>query len=686
MPYATRYAIASTDAQQRVWFLSKSSALHGSMIRTSDPIDSLSFGSHTELDAWLLQLPERWRQQLEGRDLEVRPLMIEVGVVTHTILLEPLPTAANPGAASVVPQATGGDSVPSPAPADSDPPVDAPQPRRAARKAKAAHQATPLLDAIAADSGPAVAVLDAPADELAAAPAGDDDDEPDFVPKPLGGMSWFKPSTQQQPFLDALKTGTSHLLLEARAGSGKSTTCKAGAWALHEAGRSSVYACFNSAIAQEFRGDLPKSCSAATLHSLGFKILRDEVGGTVTVDPDKVDRLLDAFFDPKRRDRNGHRRTAKQLVGLCKNLLLTDLDDETLLDVASTYGVEFAYFDQQQDVFAVVPALLRKCQEDVAVIDYDDMIWLPVTLGLQSRESPDVLFVDEAQDLNACQHALVDLICPAGRMVVVGDRWQSIYRFRGADSDSIPRFEQKLTDSSRGLETYPLTVSRRCPKRHVEMARRIVSDLDHLTDAIDGRIEQVHEEKWQKEVEPGDLVLCRTNAPLVSACYRLLKSGTPATIRGRDIGTGLRTLILRMKAGDPGELMRRLGDYRAEEVAKLSKVRNPEPKLAALHDKVDCLIALCDGAKTVAEVEERATSFFTDKTEEDTVQLSSVHRAKGLERPRVVVLRPDLMPGPWAKGPEDQQQELNLTYVAATRAKEALVFVGEIPQPLRARA
>ena len=55
------------------------------------------------------------------------------------------------------------------------------------------------------------------------------------------------------------------------------------------------------------------------------------------------------------------------------------------------------------------------------------------------------------------------------------------------------------------------------------------------------------------------------------------------------------------------------------------------------------------------------------------VTLSTVHRAKGLEAERVIILRPDLLPlaveRTWEK-----VQERNVKYVALTRSKRELIF------------
>ena len=55
--------------------------------------------------------------------------------------------------------------------------------------------------------------------------------------------------------------------------------------------------------------------------------------------------------------------------------------------------------------------------------------------------------------------------------------------------------------------------------------------------------------------------------------------------------------------------------------------------------------------------------------------LATVHKAKGLEAPRVFILNPDGMPSKWARQEWQMQQERNLQYVAVTRALETLVYL-----------
>lgn len=64
---------------------------------------------------------------------------------------------------------------------------------------------------------------------------------------------------------------------------------------------------------------------------------------------------------------------------------------------------------------------------------------------------------------------------------------------------------------------------------------------------------------------------------------------------------------------------------------------------------------------------------FTDGT--PGITLATIHRVKGLEADKTVILHPELMPHPMAKTPEAKEQEQNLKYVAFTRAKHTMILV-----------
>lgn len=502
-------------------------------------------------------------------------------------------------------------------------------------------------------------------------------------PRPLPPRKRLNGTPQQEALFAALTGSDSHVTLIARAGTGKSWTCREGIWRLLEADPATrcSYVAFNRAIADDFQRGLPPGATATTMHSAGFSALKAAVRG-VGDEPvkykmhDIVDSLL-----PRRGAATRHAKAAVvKLAELCKGYLLDGTDAGDLDRLCAAHGVNPE--PQRRLVYGLVPALLKKCAERSSLVCFSDMTWLPVVLGIDFPPY-DVLFVDEAQDLDACQHALITRIAGSGRLCVVGDPRQAIYSFRGASTRSIDTLSTLLADTPRGLTTLPLTMTRRCPTSHVEFARNIVTDFEALPDAPEGWVDE-NADPWG-HLEPGVTALCRTNAPLVSAAYALVASNVPVAIQGKDIGEGLVRLVESFDAPAADGLAYAVECYRARETARLAALENTDGEVEHLNDQCGAILAASRGCVLTSEVVARVRSLFLNVGKDDQsryVLLSSVHRAKGREAEHVVVLNPELMPHRMAKTPEAIEQELNLIYVAATRSRDRLSFCGPIPEPL----
>lgn len=232
----------------------------------------------------------------------------------------------------------------------------------------------------------------------------------------------------------------------------------------------------------------------------------------------------------------------------------------------------------------------------------------------------------------------------------------------------------------RGLVCLPLTLTRRCPKSHVEIARKIVPTFEAANDAPNGSVKTVALPEALENISAGDLVLCRNNAPLASICWKLLKRGLKVSIAGRDIGDGLIALIKRMKAGDDvPTLIERIEKYRSKELEKADKRRDVEAATAEINDKCDAIVFLTEGTNSVDDLIKLITKIFADVDDmgevQESVLLTSIHRAKGLESSVVWFLDPSLCPAKYATQTWEIEQEHNLLYVAQTRSKDKLIYI-----------
>lgn len=402
-----------------------------------------------------------------------------------------------------------------------------------------------------------------------------------------------------------------------------------------------------------------------TDHSLGFAACRAAFGNDLKVDKHKVDAILEGMLP---RDQFGYLYSPiKKLVSLVKaNLLGTSREE--LLELVTYHNIDLN--GETEVVFMTVAAVVAKCLSITSVVDYDDQVWLPVVLNLPCHQH-DMLLVDEAQDTNKSTTALfLKSIKPNGKIIAVGDRHQSLYGFRGADAEAIPNLIKNLD-----ADVLPLSISYRLPKSHVRDLNQMMpsANLESPDWAIEGVIRNLSVDKALVEWKSGDMVLCRTNAPLVKPAFQLIRRGVKAIIRGRDIGSGLLDLVKKMKAGSLVELLVSLRKYETEEVAKLVAA-DKGLQAQNLEDKVETIIALADGITSITALEERIDKIFSDENDAGVI-FSSVHRAKGLEAERVYILHRELMPHPMAKQPWEKVQEENCMYVAHSRSLNEKIYV-----------
>lgn len=505
----------------------------------------------------------------------------------------------------------------------------------------------------------------------------------------------FTASEYQAAIRDALTRERVNIVVEAVAGSGKTSTLEwLFATAPRQAVRGAIFLAFNRSIANELRARLPSGVECSTLNGAGHRVVSAASTVKLEVDANKVQKIVRQMFPSRgpaaanlspemiERNRAMHAPLAK-LVALVKGTLTDATDHAELLQLLDRYSVEVN--GAQDHLDTLLDAVPNVLDADIAgfragVIDYDDQVWLPARLNLPSRTYP-LVCVDEAQDLNKAQHALVQRLAGrAGRIVAVGDPNQACYGFRGADTDSIENLTSQLRASERGARVMPLSVCYRCPSSVIELAQEIVPTIEAAPNAPVGEVLYADEDAFLASIAngSGDLIVCRLNAPLVPALFSLLKRGVRARIQGRDLGQNLIALIERVNPegnADLAALYSAIDTYADGESAKLLAAGRDQ-QATDLRDRCDALIELGDGLTTVDELIDRIGELFTDNPEAGSVLLSTVHRAKGLQARRVAILRPDVLGSTRRARQEwERRQERNLKYIAVTRAQETLVFL-----------
>jgi len=494
-------------------------------------------------------------------------------------------------------------------------------------------------------------------------------------------MSTFKPSPQQAQYFNWIENGKGSALLEAVAGSGKTTTLIQG---LIRMNGDVFFGAYNKKIAEEIQNKtngLKLTCSlnVSTMHSAGFAIWRRSQRN-VQVDGNK---LFNAFSAVTPEEQADFRGPVCDLVSFAKQAgfgILVPGTDDDWYDLIDHFSVEC--HDQEDRVIDLARKTLFKSNSMTGVVDFDDMIYLPLLNKSKPVKEYDWVLIDEAQDTNATRRALALLMLKrGGRLVAVGDPHQAIYGFTGADSDAL-----ELIASAVSASRIPLTVSYRCPKKVTELARTWVNHIESHPDAKDGLVMSLgkHEDLYPV-VKPGDAILCRFNAPIIGMAYKFISDGIPAKIEGRDIGNGLKALARRWKVKSVDKFLDKLDDWREKESTKL-RIRQKESLAVAVEDKARCLGLLVERVTrinpNVSNVVEalcgEIDKLFGDDVKGNVILLSSVHKSKGREWSRVFWLQ---MGEPkWLRKDWEKQCELNLNYVAATRAMSELYLVPAPPK------
>lgn len=488
-------------------------------------------------------------------------------------------------------------------------------------------------------------------------------------------VDYFAPSPQQQLILDEVRHGTGSIVVKARAGSGKTTLLQMIAEVTPPT-ELVVAIAFNKQNAVTFAERFPKHVQSSTFHSGALNALSRSLPRRPKIDGQKIFNLLKDNLSS--RDMDKYFKYVLRLVGYAKNAGLgTDLmsdEPSSWFSLIDHFSLILDSNGTEDEAIEIAADILRKSNERLDVIDFDDMLYLAV-LRKVTFDKANKLLLDEAQDTNAVQRQLVHwMLAPGeyGRLIAVGDERQSIYGFRGADSDALELIEQEFS-----CKVLPLSVSYRCAQEVVLEAQKTEPDIQPHPTAPVGSVEKLLTYDLDN-FDPADCILCRVTAPLVSLAFGFIKRNVGVRILGREIGAGLTALVKRLNAENLDDLELKLDRWADREISK-ALYRGHESAAAAIEDKQSCLLVfieqLPEGDRTTSSLIRRIEALFSDNNK-GLLTLCSVHKAKGLEWDRVFILdRDKYMPSKWAKQDWQMKQEHNLVYVAVTRAKLHLRFI-----------
>lgn len=508
----------------------------------------------------------------------------------------------------------------------------------------------------------------------------------------------ISPSDKQQAIYDMWENTDNNMLIQAVAGSGKTTTL------MHILGMckwKTLYIAFNKSIqvsTEEKMQSLGYSQGRAmTLHSLGLHAIKYinpkvEIDNNVRWDILKeVANRQPFYFSMKSYSTNSEgvevklfsnyeeimrlKFTLLDMNDTSRNYLTNDPDEiiQYLLDMdKSVYenpGINIG--DLWETFIEVREEFYSKAH---LKIDFTDMIFLPARGDYYIPFDPYYLLLDECQDFNLAQHKLIDNFINQGdihKWIAVGDRNQSIYGFTGAYPESFDLFKNKPN-----VVEMPLDICYRCPVDVIDSANNVYPVLIPFKKDR-GIVKTITNKVNLLAKKPGSMVICRNKSPLIELYFDLVEEGIPCILSGDDI---------------MGSVSRFLGSYKhlsigvakkeiEQEVIELNSnldTENKKIRLAILQENQKNFLILHSRLgflyhQPVTELIDKFKTMF--KGVDNSVILCTIHKSKGLEADTVFILNEFLIPSRFANSPQQMQQEQNLKYVARTRAKKEMYFL-----------
>lgn len=513
----------------------------------------------------------------------------------------------------------------------------------------------------------------------------------------------FVPSEYQENIFGWTLDSIGHGVINAVAGSGKTTTLIKNLPNCYKRNPGPiVVVTFTTLAADSFREKLPAEfrtiAEISTFNAYGWKICRDNCPG-VKLDRYKDSNIFRNVVD-EQADRGRFYRLRKPVVKMVELLKATLKLPKDWEEVAKTYGVEMGEIKPMDRFEEVLESVFWKSVENIRTMSFGDQLFQPIYRNWPIPEVKWAL-IDELQDSTTVEMEMTERLARKGRILGVGDPDQSIYLFRGSHPDAM-----RVVTANLGAVELPLSTCYRCPDAVIESAKKQVPRIEAPNPNPKGKgiNEWITTEEFRKLVKPGDVVLCRTTAPLVKRCLQDIRDGRRAYVKGRDVGEGLVALIEKIH-GNPDLLkkqytikynykdelgesdipifIRQVNDYYAQHSERLNRL-GYEMELVSLDASIETIKVLAEGVDYVVDMIHRIGELFDQPDKESprakewfagAITYMTGHKAKGLEFFRVFILRLDLCPHPKCKSALAKEQDRHLLYVMKTRAMGELYFV-----------
>ena len=594
-------------------------------------------------------------------------------------------------------------------------------------------------------------------------------------------MMNFELSSYQKDILNKVQTTNKNILVDAKAGSGKTSTLILISNEIQKQGKKCLFLAFNKHIVEELKTKIDTTnCEIKTIHGLGYSYLRsflyrqyrdkyklelnesklkDLVKQIIEVDG-YYQQIVDSNTDKTGTELKTYIRSliseVCHLINFCRFHMVNYHKPQYVVDLALTCCRELI---EEGTGLENYPELVEKVidrikydfenpeiVDDMPVykVDFTDMIYFPVYYNMRPPYSIksylDYVLVDECQDLSELQQSFLKTLGNDSRFIFVGDEKQAIYGFAGADTKSIFKITQKYD-----LIQLPLNICYRCPKNIIKLVQlEVLPTIEYNKDRLDeGKLECIERSDIIKKIQPNDIIITRRNADLLrlftdltvnkkvqikllnkdlvsnivnnltrminwyidrynkglnieKELYKWMDSkGIPRQfleqdVLDKDIENKIKELVA-IRKNKPitkqkhtvDYLTKCMVEYKLEGNYNENKESEGSEELTAYYSIIESFIEMFKEKVNAISVKDLITfinDFLSLNEAKEVPILSTVHKMKGGEADNIFIY--DYPRFPYCYGnmsEDDKQQEINLQYVALTRAKKSLYLVLTVP-------
>lgn len=453
-------------------------------------------------------------------------------------------------------------------------------------------------------------------------------------------------------------------VVEAGAGTGKTTTLARAAELVNDGHRRILYVAYNREIVSDSRGAFPPEVTCSTAHGLAYRSIGHRYATTLNRGGIQGWQIAKTLRIGPWRD-SKHKLSGPKLASLSRRTVKawarsTDLEilpshvpiPESITEYEARLSLQDAVVAHAKRIWGLVQ------DPNQAALRFDHDWYLKMYSmsgpgGAPPNLGVDVVLFDECQDADPVIRSIVE--AQACQRVAVGDSQQAIYGWRGAE-DAIARFREK------GAPVLKLSRSWR-------FGGTIADEANVWLDRLDGDIRLTGNPGVESSIGPvgdkGHTILCRTNAGVIAAAIAAVDAGKRVSVVGCD-----REVLALLLA--------------CEKLQSGREVDHPEligfadwDQLKSFVESPDCdsvtlkTLVKLSGSHSLSRLRAVLTACVAEREAE--VVISTSHKAKGRQWPYVKV-GADFAPREALLSPEGgaSRDQLRLAYVTVTRARRGL--------------